>query len=545
MNLSLEHGRSRASDLKSALDAALAAMDSLRCELNATQAELNTTRGELEDYRAELKGTRAELDAARAESAALRQKVAELLAKLAAAQKNSSNSSKPPSSDITNPNKNKGDQKEKEKKKKKKIGGQPGHPRHMRPAFELSAIDYFIETGRLDECPCCNGELIDGQPSDHKVIQQVDLPNGKLFEVTQYTTPAQWCKSCQKTVHAPWPKELVAAGLVGPKLTALIGFMKGPCHMSISGIKKFLRDVVGFRLSRGQISKLIGKVSLSLRDPFEQLVSMLKTESLLNVDETGHKQNGSRLWTWCFRAALFTVYKISPSRGSGVLLDTLGEEFNGLLGCDYFSAYRKYMRLNDNVQIQFCLAHLIRDIKFLAEHPNEKNRAHGQRLLIHFRRLFAIIHARDDYATEIEFRRALEEVRTELVLIATLEMPETQEASNIAERFYKHTEEYFRFISEPVEPTNNSAEQMIRFLAIHRRITQGTRGDAGQRWIERMATAYSTCEQHGRSFYLFVVEAIKSLFAGLEAPSLLEPTGENIPPKPTSSLPVPAIIGTG
>ena len=36
---------------------------------------------------------------------------------------------------------------------------------------------------------------------------------------------------------------------------------------------------------------------------------MLAFEERLNVDETGHKENGRRLWTWCFRAYLYAVYK--------------------------------------------------------------------------------------------------------------------------------------------------------------------------------------------------------------------------------------------
>ena len=142
--------------------------------------------------------------------------------------------------------------------------------------------------------------------------------------------------------------------------------------MSYSSIRKFLRDVVGVTISRGQLRKLVGKVSESLLDPYEQLLAILPEQEALNVDETGHKDNGQRLWTWCFRASLFTVFKISPSRGSDVLLETLGKEFDGLLGCDYFSAYRKYMRLNDNVTVQFCLAHFIRDVKFLVEHPDHQ-----------------------------------------------------------------------------------------------------------------------------------------------------------------------------
>ena len=93
----------------------------------------------------------------------------------------------------------------------------------------------------------------------------------------------------------------------------------------------------------GQAAKVVNKVSASLKAPYEELLNLLASEERLNVDETGHKDNGRRWWTWCFRALTYTVFKIAPSRGSDVLMEVLGREFNGLLGCDYFSAYRKYM----------------------------------------------------------------------------------------------------------------------------------------------------------------------------------------------------------
>ena len=120
----------------------------------------------------------------------------------------------------------------------------------------------------------------------------------------------------------------------------------------------------------------------------------LPAEDFLNVDETGHKDNGQRMWTWCFRAATFTLFKIDPSRASSVLVDVLGEEFDGVLGCDYFSAYRKYMG-DFGVLVQFCLAHLIRDVKFLVKHPDSKNRAYGKRVLASIREMFGVIHRRD------------------------------------------------------------------------------------------------------------------------------------------------------
>ena len=101
------------------------------------------------------------------------------------------------------------------------------------------------------------------------------------------------------------------------------------------------------------------------------MLEALPGEAVLNVDETGHKDNGKRMWTWCFRASLYTLFKIDPHRSGDVLIEVLGKEFDGVLGCDYFSAYRRYMREFD-VTLQFCLAHLIRDVKFLMTLPGNE-----------------------------------------------------------------------------------------------------------------------------------------------------------------------------
>ncbi len=451
-----------------------------------------------------------------AEIAELGEKVSVLENKLAKAMKNSSNSSKPPSGDIVSPPPKSG---KPGPRKKRKPGGQPGHPRHERAPFSPDEIDvtwlHFYQG-----CPCCGGQLVLTDEPDI-VMQQVEFEKLPI-RVQEHRRQSQRCSQCDKLHCVAWPEDLKKAGLVGPRLTALIGYFKSACHMSFSSIRKFLRDCVGLTLSRGQLRKLVGKVSDSLADPYQQLLALLPQEDTLNVDETGHKDNGKRLWTWCFRASLYTVFKISPSRGSGVLLEVLGEEFNGVLGCDYFSAYRKYMRLNDNVLVQFCLAHFIRDVKFLADHPSKENRDHGERLLVHLRKLFHAIHRRDTYATDASFRKVLTRIRNALTHEAIVNSPGTREADNLGDRFATHFESYFTFITTPgIEPTNNLAEQAIRFVAIHRRITQGTRGESGQTWCERIWTAITTCTQQGRSTFDYLSQAVLAHFRGDPAPSLI------------------------
>ena len=125
----------------------------------------------------------------------------------------------------------------------------------------------------------------------------------------------------------------------------------------------------------------------------------LPGQARLNVDETGHKQNGQRQWTWCFRAGLYTLFKIDPTRSGDVLIEVLGTEFDGVLGCDYFSAYRRYHR-EFGVLLQFCLAHLIRDVKFLTTLPDARDRAYGERLREALRQLFAVIHRREELSAD-------------------------------------------------------------------------------------------------------------------------------------------------
>ena len=314
------------------------------------------------------------------------------------------------------------------------------------------------------------------------------------------------------------------AGLIGPRLQALIGFLKGACGMSLGVMRRFFRDVLGVQLSKGYLAKLLNRISGCLADPWDELARLLPDQARVNVDETGHKNNGKRFWTWVFRSEMFTLFRISPSRGSDVLLEMLGTEFNGLLGCDYFSAYRKYMRLNENVQVQFCLAHLIRDVKFLTTHPNPKNRKHGELLLNYLRKLFGIIHRRDEYPTESGFRKALGRVRDDIVWDATAHAPESKEALALADRFCEFIENYFLFITNPdIDPTNNVAEQAFRFVAIQRRITQGTRGIAGQLWSQRIWSVVATCQQRRTSAFHYLTKAISAFLSHQSVPSLLQP----------------------
>src|SRR3954463_4877191 len=457
---------------------------------------------------------RAQVEALTAKVAGLQATLAQVQAQLAAARKDSSTSSKPPSSDIVKPPK----PPPPPGQERRHAGGQPGHPKHERPLVppeRLSAPphDYLPEI-----CPDC-GRGLRPAGDDVRVVQQVEIAEVPIL-IEEHRSHPGWCAHCCKVHYAPLPAAVASGGLAGPRLTTLIAYLKGACHASYGTIRKFLRDVVQVIISRGQLAKIIAKVSAALEQPYAELLQDLPLQALLNVDETGHKRNGERWWTWCFRASLYTLFKIDPTRSADVLIEVLGKEFKGVIGCDYYSAYRRYLR-EFGVLVQFCLAHLIRDVKFLLTLPGAAVRAYGERLREALRGLFAVIHRREGLSASA-FQAQLGAARQAVLRAGTQDVPESKHCRNLAKRFEKHGESYFRFLTTPgVEPTNNLAEQAIRFVVIDRLITQGTRSEKGNRWCERIWTVIATCTQQGRSVFEYLEAVVGSWFADTEPPMLL------------------------
>jgi len=223
------------------------------------------------------------------------------------------------------------------------------------------------------------------------------------------------------------------------------------------------------------------------------------------------------------------VFVIRRSRGAAVLEDILGADYSGLLGADFWGAYRKYAR-QCGVRIQFCLAHLVREIKYLCEFPQACVQRYGRALLAGLHALFHTLHRRDQWRAATVERR-LRAAQTQ-IFTAALD-PQTHperyggEAiprliQTMVKRFEQHGEGYFHFISHPeIEPTNNSVEQAQRFIVADRHITQGTRSPRGREICERLWTVIGTCALQHRSAFAWMNQTIEAYFQGQSAPSLL------------------------
>jgi transposase len=420
-------------------------------------------------------------------------RIQQLEEEIARLKKDSDNSSKPPSSDIVKPKRTV----RKVARKKRKRGGQFGHRKFSRTAFTDEQVDEVIEYELK------NKDALGLKPLDEwSVMQQIKLPE-KTYKVIEHRA-RKYIDPVTGMIHiAPLPEDVRKGGLLAADITAMVAFMKGGCHMSYTTIQRFLKEVMRLKVSRGMLNKATQKVSASLEPAYQQMVELLPKESYLGIDETGHKDDGKKHWTWCFQTSNYTLFHIDKSRGSKVLFELLGKEYEGIIGCDFWGAYRKFTRLT-NSTVQYCMAHLIREVRFLAEHTNAKLIRWGEKLLNWLRALFKALH-RSDELTEAGFAKRMNQIKQGF-LGQMRRPPNHKLAKSLAHRFKgQSAETYFRFLTEPnVEPTNNGTEREIRHTVIDRRITQGTRGDAGMRWCERIWTTIATCKKQERNVFKFI-----------------------------------------
>ena len=439
----------------------------------------------------------------------LREEIRLLKEDIARLKKDSNNSSKPPSSDIVKPKKTT----RKVSRKKRKRGGQFGHRKFSRPAFAPEQVDEVIEYELKDK------DALGLKPLDEwLVMQQIKLPE-KMFQVIEHRA-RKYIDPVTGRIHiASLPEDVRKGGLLGGDVTAMVAFMKGGCHMSFTTIKQFFKEVMRLEISRGMFNKATQKVSASLESAYQQMVERLPEESYLGIDETGHKDNGDKYWTWCFQTSHYTLFHIDKSRGSKVLFELLGQEYEGIIGCDFWGAYRKFFRLG-SATVQYCMAHLIREVRFLAEHTNSKLYRWGEKLLNWLRTLFKTLH-RSDELTETGFARRMTQIKRGF-LNQIRRPPDHKLAKKLARRFKgKAAETYFRFLADPnVEPTNNGTEREIRHTVIDRRITQGTRGDAGMRWCERIWTTIATCKKQNRNVFEFIHRSLIAHWTNSSYPEL-------------------------
>ena len=442
----------------------------------------------------------------------LEAKVQQLKEKITRLEKNSSNSSKPPSSDIITP------KPQTKNGRKRKRGGQKGHKNHTRQPFPAEAIDKTVvhelpddEIKRKNLMPLAKTE---------PALQQVDLPE-KLYTVIEHRVRL-YQRPDGTIIRAKLPRHIRQSGFFSPRMTAFVGYLKARGHTSYSTLQAFFDDVMNLDISSSYLVKCCTqRLSPALIPSYEEALQYIRNAPIVGSDETGHKNPAYKsIWTWCEHAGNVVFYHINQSRGSKVLLELLGDDFEGILQVDYFSANKKFVK-DYGIKVQYCWAHLIRDIKFLAELGHKSLQRWAQHLLNIIKAMLKVWRQRH-WRHPGHWRRKIEKLK-KAFLNRVMRPPRHREALNIKNRFIgAGRDRYFLFLEvEGVEPTNNATEQKIRHVILDRRVTQGTRSWAGMRWCERAWTVVATCAAQNRSVFKFFHESLKAHYTNSPYPSIL------------------------
>jgi transposase len=454
--------------------------------------------------------------------------IADLERQLAGRKKNSTNSSKPPSSDGLV-----GEQRARGRKhrSKRKPGGQPGHPGHHRrlvPPAEVSATEVLLPK----HCGHCGGNLpqkpdrvtTQGEPRRHQVTE---VPPVKAH-ITEYQFPNVVCGHCGKTSRAPLPEEI--AGQFGPQLTALIAYWTVVCRLPRRLVDAMLADVLGIEISLGSTQKAWEEVSQAVEQPYRQLQEQLPYEAVLNVDETGWRTSGDKRWMWALVANQFVYYLVASSRGAEVLACLLGTVFRGILCNDRWVVYLTY----HSGRMQLCWAHLKRNILGIADYARSPSaRQFCRDALALVARLFRLwyrfrgdLRDRRGNPQPIDRRQLLLKsipLQKKLFALAEAHLDDAdREVRNLATALFFHFQRLFTFLEEEgVEPTNNVAERILRTAVQWRKISFGNRSLNGELATARLLTITQTCKRQRRHVLGYLTDAVRCHRRQTAASSLL------------------------
>lgn len=445
------------------------------------------------------------------ENRQLRERVRDLEARL---NQNSSNSSRPPSSDPpwVSP--------KQKRPKGRKRGAQPGHPGHFRCVVPSDRVDHVVPHVPMN-CKRCEQSLraedVVGKPFRHQVIELPEAP----AQVYEHQLFKARCPSCRASTRAQLPTH-VPQGNFGPRLQSFVALMTGRYRLSRREVQAVMQDVHGVSLSLGSVAAIEKNVSSALAWVSSELAETIQQQPVVNVDETGWREVHSKAWLWVAASPQIVVYRIARRRNAEAAKDLLGANFSGWLCSDRFSAYKVYPM----EKRQICHAHLTRDFQKI-EDRGGCTATVGTWGLREEKRLFDLHDKRQQgEISQTDYVKQMRMLKARMArLLLRGEHGDDQKVAGTCANIRKHWPALWPFAEiQGVEPTNNTSEQALRKGVLWRKGSFGTQSDSGSRFAERILTVAETCRRQGRHLFTFLIDSVTSVLDGRPSPSLLPHT---------------------
>lgn len=375
--------------------------------------------------------------------------------------KNSRNSSKPPSSDGYG----KPAPKSLRTRSGKKSGGQPGH--EGKTLMRVEVADHVIEH-KLERCPVSGRVLRDRDIVGDIRRQVFELPEPRL-EVTEHRVFIY--RSAGQTVQAEFPPGVLAPVQYGPRFQSFLVYLHEHQFVSQERVSQFCEDLYGYAVSEGTLARA-RKQCFSQLETFETAVKeRLSQSEVLHSDESGLRVEGKLNWVHVAGTDKDTHFHIDPKRGrEGMERAGILKSFTGTLVHDCLSGYFTW----DQCQHGLCNSHLLRELRSFEEA--------GQQWAAQMSELLTTAWQHPERSSLRGWRRKYQNILhcgyTENPFVGWEHTRKRRgrkakpKVINLLDRLCVHRDSVLRFLSDPAVPfTNNQAEQDIRMVKIKQKIS--------------------------------------------------------------------------
>jgi len=437
--------------------------------------------------------------------------IAELKTKIAALEarlgKNSGNSSKPPSSDQKGSNPNK-------EEAGRRGAAHSGISRKLLPESMVTSR----ERRTIKKCPRCQSDM--APTGESAKWQQVDIPpiQPLVHEIELCTCQCTRC-GLKKTPELAHHETF----LMGPNLEGLTNLLMSRFRQSHLMVRSFISMLIpGLKLSQGLISKVKKRGAEAFASATDALLqSLLKSSGAKYMDATGWRHAIQNWQAIILRSPSIIRYFFRDNQNGTTIQNILP------FPTDHLVVDRGLATQKINVQhLQYCLAHLLRNIQGMAEDPrisNEETQMLGE---IHetLQGLFHDRHRYDLGAISIETWRQCS-YKKWAWMRETFEglgnLASTPSLKRFCRRILKDWKHFMVYLSRNGPMTNNLAEEGLRNLVIARKLCFGSRSSYGLNWREAIHSCVESLQRQGKSMLDFFSETIRAHRLGQDCPTII------------------------
>jgi len=266
-------------------------------------------------------------------------------------------------------------------------------------------------------------------------------------------------------------------------------------RLPLRQIRELLHTLHGFEISLGEIVEVLHRIKAHAQPVLETFLTEIRASPAVQADETGWREDGSNGYIWSVSTPTIRYYEYHHSRAGEVIKKLIGDDFEGVLGSDFYAGYNIHQGMH-----QRCWVHFLRDIHDLKKlHPDHA--ALWQWATQIYQRA-KVAPAPDpqlpltkQHAQRVALQHAFEQQLWQVC--APFAQTETI-MHTLCERVERFLPELFVFVAYPGVPSdNNLAERSVRPLVIARKISGGTRSPKGSSTRMGLASLFGTWMAQG------------------------------------------------